>query len=88
MKKTNFAQRLGSRSKDEIEEGRYLDQDKYGAGRIYSGKRSTALRGIHVDPTYTRSKALSIFSESIHFRFLGYLFGLLEHRRQNLTEVM
>ena len=51
---------------------------------IYRGKRSTLftpLRDIHVDPTYTVSKALSIFLENVHF-------GLLENRRQNLTKVM
>lgn len=55
---------------------------------IYRGKRSTPLRDIHVDPTYTVGKVLSIFLESVHFGFLGNLFGLLEHRRQNLTKVM
>jgi len=54
---------------------------------IYRGK-STPLKDIHVDPTYTVGKALSIFLESVHFGFLGNLFGLLEHRRQNLTKVM
>jgi hypothetical protein len=54
---------------------------------IYRGKRSTPLRDIHVDPTYTVGKVLSIFLESVHFGFLGNLFGLLEHRRQNLTKV-
>jgi hypothetical protein len=47
---------------------------------IYRGKRST--------PTYTVSKTLSIFLESIHFGFFENLFGLLERRRQNLTKVM
>jgi hypothetical protein len=48
---------------------------------IYRGKRSTLLRSFHIDPTYTVSKALSIFLESVHFGFLGNLFGLLQHRR-------
>jgi hypothetical protein len=48
---------------------------------IYRGKRSTPLMGIYVDPTYTVGKVLSIFLASVHF-------GLLEHRRQNLTKVM
>jgi hypothetical protein len=55
---------------------------------IYRGKRNTPLRDIHVDPTYTVGKVLSIFLESVHFGFLGNLFGLLEHRRQNLTKLI
>jgi hypothetical protein len=55
---------------------------------IYRGKSSTLLRGIHVEPTYTVGKALSIFLENVHFGFLGNLFGLLEHRRKILTKVM
>jgi hypothetical protein len=54
---------------------------------IYRGKRRTLLRGIHVNPTYTVGKVLSIFLESVHFRFLGNLFRLLEHCCQNLTKV-
>jgi hypothetical protein len=38
---------------------------------IYRGKGSTPLRDIHVDPTYTVDKVLSIFLESVHFGFLG-----------------
>ena len=56
--------------------------------RIYRGKSSTLLKGIHVEPTYTVGKALDIFLESVHFGFLGNLFGLLKHRRQNLTKVI
>ena len=55
---------------------------------IYRGKRSTLFRSIYADSTYTVGKALSIFLESVYFGFLGNLFGLLEHRRQNLTKVM
>jgi hypothetical protein len=43
---------------------------------IYRGKRSTLLRGIHINLTYTVGKALSIFLESIHFGFFGNSFGL------------
>jgi hypothetical protein len=56
---------------------------------IYRGKEPySPLKGIHVGPTYTVGKALGIFLESVHFGFLGNLFGLLEHRRQNLSKLM
>ena len=42
---------------------------------------------IHVDPTYTIGKVLSIFLESIHFGFLRNLFRL-EYHHQNLTKVI
>ena len=79
---------LGSRLNCKIEEGRYSDHHKYGAEGIYRGKSSTPLRDIHVEQTYTVGKALSIFLESVHFGFLGNLFGLREHRRQNLIKVI
>ena len=44
------------------------------------------LSGFHVDLTYTVGKVLSIFLESVHFGFLGNSFGLLQHRRQDLTK--
>lgn len=46
---------------------------------IYSGKSSTLLKGIYVEPTYTIGKALGIFLENVYFGFLGNLFRLLEH---------
>jgi hypothetical protein len=51
-------------------------------------KRSTLLRSIYVDSTYTIGKALNIFLESIYFGFLRNLFRLLKRCRQNLTKVM
>jgi hypothetical protein len=63
-------------------------EPRRGWKEFIEGKKSTPLRDIHVDPTYTVGKVLSIFLESVHFGFLGNLFGLLEHRRQNLTKVM
>ena len=53
-----------------------------------SEPNANLLRGIYIDLTYTVGKALSIFLESVYFGFLGNLFGLLEHRRQNLTKLM
>jgi hypothetical protein len=55
---------------------------------IYRGENSTLLKGIYVKTTYTVGKALGMFLESVHFGFLGNLFGLPEHRRQNLTKLM
>ena len=55
---------------------------------IYRGKNSTLLKGMHVEPTYTVGKSLGIFLESVHFGFLGSLFRLLEHHRQNLTKLI
>jgi hypothetical protein len=41
-------------------------------------KKSTLLRGIHISPTHTVGKALSIFFwKVVHFGFLRNLFRLL-----------
>jgi hypothetical protein len=43
--------------------------------------------GFYINPTYTVGKALSIFLEGVHFRFLRNSFGLLQYRHQNLDKI-